>query len=514
MTILDYHDRTKHSAASIRSNRHHLDWDNHPLPFKIYRGLEPIPLPREITGVEVPALAAVASDGASPSTRWAPDRWTLARLLYLSAGITRRKSYPGGQEMQFRAAACTGALYHIDLYLVNGALPDLDPGVHHFAVHDFSLRRLRAGDHRAVLADATAGEAAVASAPAVLVLTSTFWRNAWKYQSRAYRHSFWDSGTILANLFAVASAMGAPARLVTAFVDRQVNDLLGLDTVREVAIAIVALGHRPDERPPSAPKIVRLDLPTEPLSASEIDYPAIRGAHQASSLDSSERVMAFRSAASVSSVPPFEKGGSGGISSASIPLRPLAGPPAITLHRTIVRRGSARRFARAPISFEQLSTMLAAVSGKVPTDFLPPDAGVAERLNDVYLIVNAVDGLDSGKYVLGRAGKAIEPLGKGDFRRDAGFLDLGQELAADASVNFYMLADLRAVVERYGERGYRAASLEAAILGGKLYLAAYALGLGATGLTFFDDDVTAFFSPHAGGKGVMFLVAVGRQSKG
>jgi len=47
-------------------------------------------------------------------------------------------------------------------------------------------------------------------------------------------------------------------------------------------------------------------------------------------------------------------------------------------------------------------------------------------------------------------------------------------------------------------------------MGGKLYLAAYAQGLGATGLTFFDDDVTAFFSPHAAGKSVMFLVALGK----
>ncbi|MBI2911819.1 MAG: hypothetical protein HYY05_06725, partial [Chloroflexi bacterium] len=55
----------------------------------------------------------------------------------------------------------------------------------------------------------------------------------------------------------------------------------------------------------------------------------------------------------------------------------------------------------------------------------------------------------------------------------------------------------------------RAAQLEAAIMGGKLYLAAYALGLGATGLTFYDDDVTNFFSPRAAGMSVMFLIALG-----
>jgi hypothetical protein len=62
---------------------------------------------------------------------------------------------------------------------------------------------------------------------------------------------------------------------------------------------------------------------------------------------------------------------------------------------------------------------------------------------------------------------------------------------------------------RFGDRGYRAAQLEAAVVGGRLYLAACALGFGATGLTFFDDDVTHFFSPHAAGKSVMFLVAAG-----
>ena len=64
-------------------------------------------------------------------------------------------------------------------------------------------------------------------------------------------------------------------------------------------------------------------------------------------------------------------------------------------------------------------------------------------------------------------------------------------------MNFYLLADLDRVLARLGERGYRAAQLESAIIGGKLYLAAYALGLGATGLTFFDDDVTQFFSPQS-----------------
>ena len=46
----------------------------------------------------------------------------------------------------------------------------------------------------------------MAHAPVIIACASTYWRNAWKYQARAYRHCFWDSGTMLANLLAVAAA--------------------------------------------------------------------------------------------------------------------------------------------------------------------------------------------------------------------------------------------------------------------------------------------------------------------
>ena len=129
------------------------------------------------------------------------------------------------------------------------------------------------------------------------------------------------------------------------------------------------------------------------------------------------------------------------------------------------------------------------------------------------MIVNAVDELPSGTYVFHRERNALEFLQEGNFRREAGHLGLEQDLPADASVNIFCLAELSPIVERFGNRGYRAAQLEAAIVGGKVYLAAYGQRLGATGLTFFDDDVKQFFAPHAAGKSVLFLTAVGKPIK-
>ena len=124
-----------------------------------------------------------------------------------------------------------------------------------------------------------------------------------------------------------------------------------------------------------------------------------------------------------------------------------------------------------------------------------------------------MDGLPSGYYVFNRELQDLELLEEGDYRYQAGNLGLGQALPADASVNFYFMVDLGQTLEKLGNRGYRAAQMEASIMAGKIYLAAYAQRLGATGLTFYDDAVAQFFSPHAKDKSAMFLVAVGKKAK-
>ena len=171
-----YHNSTKHSYESLYADPHSLDWDNQPLPFKIYKTLDPIPMSRDLLFSGVPALSAVSAFNPPSETPSVLSLALLASLLYFSAGITKRKQYPGG-EILFRAAACTGALYHIELYLVCGDLPELPAGVYHFGPGDFTLRCLHRGDYRQLVVQATGGEPFVATAPLTFVCTSTFWRN-------------------------------------------------------------------------------------------------------------------------------------------------------------------------------------------------------------------------------------------------------------------------------------------------------------------------------------------------
>ncbi|HSZ00583.1 MAG TPA: SagB/ThcOx family dehydrogenase [Terriglobales bacterium] len=499
---LKYHNATKHSYASVRANPHFLDFANQPLPFKIYPTLEPSRLPDEMGQTGVAALSAIA--GSIPAqTNAAPELSAITKLLYLSAGITRQRKYSGG-EIYFRAAACTGALYEVELYLVCGDLDDLPAGVYHFAPAEFGLRKLRAGDYRSVLVEATGGEPAIAHAPLTIVCTCTYWRNAWKYQDRTYRHFGWDNGTLLANLLAVATALGLPAKVVCGFIDDTVTGLLDVDSQREVAFSMVALGHGSAIPAQSSTDISPLGLETLPLSRHEVDYPGMREMHAASSLRSVEEVAAWRGHPPPSSFP--EPTGP------VFRLRPLSDDemPRDPIEQVILRRGSSRKFARTPITLPQLSTILDRATRGIPADFLDP---MGTQLNHLYLIVHAVEGLEPGAYFFDRDRRELECLKQGNFRDVAGYLGLEQQLPADAAVDIFFLADLGPILECFGNRGYRAVQLEAGILGGKCYLAAYAQRLGATGLTFYDDDVTRFFSPHAEGKSAIFLVAIGNSVK-
>jgi SagB-type dehydrogenase family enzyme len=506
-----YHNGTKHSYLSVRQNPHSLDWDNKPLLFKIYPTLEVLRFPKDFAQSNVAALSAISDtdtgterNGGNANSAAIPDRETLARLLFFSAGVTKSKKYPGGETF-FRAAACTGALYEIELYFACGDLPGLAAGVYHFGVAEFGLRQLRKGDFRRVLIEATADHPAMIHAPLIVICTGTYWRNAWKYRSRTYRHFGWDNGTILANMLAMGTALRLPAQLVTGFVDSQVNSLLDLDAQREVTFSLVAVGSGAIVSGKSPP-VDRLELPVVAYSQTEVDYPAMRQMHEASSLLSPDEVAGWR---------PKNRAGAGAAATATVgtklfPLQPLQDLelPLDRLEQVIIRRGSTRQFSRESISFQQLSTILDRANRGISADVLPNHS----RLNDLYLIVNNVDALPAGAYFYDAANKQLVLLKEGDFRDRASYLGLEQQLPGDASVDVFFLADLPRILERLGNRGYRATQLEAGILGGKMYLAAYAQRLGASGLTFYDDDVVNFFSPHAKGKSAIFLVALGKSA--
>ena len=230
-----------------------------------------------------------------------------------------------------------------------------------------------------------------------------------------------------------------------------------------------------------------------------MEYPDLVKMHGESRLVTSDEVAAV-SAAKLDSAPTPP-------SASALHLETITSEESAGLGETILRRGSSRAFSQQAITAAELATIMAASSEHPQADFPP--------LTDTYLIVNAADGLAPGAYYYNRNSRAFELLKAGNFRGEAGYLCLEQPLGMDCSALVVYMADLERALGALGNRGYGDAHLEAGILGGRAYLAAYSLGRGATGLTFYDDDTTKFFAPHAAGKSPLLMVAIGvpRQGK-
>ena len=223
-----YHTGTKHSYLSIRTNPHELDWDNKPLLFKIYPTLEVLRLPRDFREVGVAALSAIADSNPPAAAEAIPDLETLAQLLFFSAGVTKSRKHAQGETFfpgrgLYRRSVRNRTLrrLHRSSEQQNHRRVKHPPWqrVSTTLAPRSSSATIALGDFRKVILDATANDPAVARAPVVIICTGTYWRNAWKYRSRTYRHFGWDNGTILANLLANSSASTIPAKIVTGFVN-------------------------------------------------------------------------------------------------------------------------------------------------------------------------------------------------------------------------------------------------------------------------------------------------------
>lgn len=480
--VADYHGSTNHTNPVI--------WREFSRYFKRYD---------TETVIELPETWDEAREELA-----SPDSLNLTKLSYFlkfSSGITKVLYRQDNSEISFRAAACTGALYHIELYLVCNDMEGLEAGIYHYAVDDHALEQLQSGDFRKAVVEACGSHPDLARSQAIVIYTDMFWRNAIKYGDRAYRHAFWDGGTIMANSLALAEEMNENATLHVGFIDIVMNDLLNLNTVEEAAIAILGLGTSSETSLRNPPAQQPTPGVVDTFDFEDRVYPAIVSVHHATSLGGRDDVIDWQQATLPES--PIDRAGE----RIAVEDYDDADCRDTPLDEIIKRRGSTREFTLDSISFNQLSNLLHYISRAINADYQQP-------INDIYLIVNNVDELVPGSYIYHQDTRELRLLEEGDFREAGQELGLYQQLAHDASFNLFFLANLDVILSQSGNRGYRMAQLDAGIRLGRVYLSAYAQGFGATGLTFYDRAVTEFFAPHASDKQVMTMACVGNKGRG
>ena len=85
-----FHEITKHSYTSVRTDGHVLDWDNKPFPFKIYPDAAAMALPRELQLSSMPTLEALSASSPAASADAPLDLERLTRILFCAGGLTRK----------------------------------------------------------------------------------------------------------------------------------------------------------------------------------------------------------------------------------------------------------------------------------------------------------------------------------------------------------------------------------------------------------------------------------------
>jgi SagB-type dehydrogenase family enzyme len=466
----EYHEATKHSLESLRRTARALDWANMPDPFRHYEGVPVLDLPADPPAPDTPALDVLQGVlGATPAT---DGPAFLSQLLFYSASISASKLVPStGYRYALRVNPSSGNLHPTEFHFLTRGVNGWPDGLYHYRPSShmaeqraLGAREIKLGNH---------------SAPIVFLLTSIAWREAWKYGDRAYRYCLHDIGHAWESLALAARAMGCEASAIHDFPDDEIARAWRLNQDEWPMLLVELRGGPVDIREPDAADTVWYGGEANELSKETTAHPRIEQIHDATKL-------ACPGAADEPA--PTGRG----------EIRLPAPASSRCVFGDVVRaRRSALDFVGGTpsMSLAQLSAILSTT---------------ASHFIQLYLYVHRVDGLEPGVYRLWPERAELECIKRGDQRIAAGGLSLGQMLAGNACVAFSMIGDLERATRDHGDRGYRYVHFEAGAIGQRLYLAAEALGLRATGIgAFFDEEVHRYLGVAPEQGQVVYHFAIG-----
>jgi SagB-type dehydrogenase family enzyme len=475
----EYHQSTKHTVESLRRTDHVLDWKNMPDPFRHYEGVPQLDLPADPPGPEIPASQLLL--GANGAAIEAGGSAFLSQLLFHSAAISASKRVPStGYRYALRVNPSSGNLHPTELHFLTQGLEGWPDGLYHYRPSSHMAEQRATGSFELKPVDD--------SASIIFVLTSIAWREAWKYRDRAYRYCLHDIGHAWQALALAARAMGCDTFAWGHFSDDEIASLCRLN-VDEWSMLIVEIESIPKLPPDRGAATVWYGGHANQLSTQQLGYPLIDAIHAATK---------HNLAGIPGNTCAPEGAGEINLPSPASSMRPF-GEVARNRRSALDFRGG-----RESMSLAQLSAILAVTAQPFSADFS------RARLIQLYLYVHRVDELQSGVYRYWPRNAQLELIRSGDQRVVAAGLSLGQDLAGNACVAFSMIADIDRAVRAYGDRGYRYVHFEAGAIGHRMYLAAEALGLGATGIgAFYDDEVNRYLDLMPVQGQVVYHFAVG-----
>ncbi len=494
-----YHQRTKYDPETIASKSQGLDWSQQPSSYKEYK-----------IGTTYDLKPYLKSTNQDPDSLW----WQrLSLFLLCSYGLTA-KVQTMGEPMYLRAAPSAGGLYPAEIYLVARGNKLLPAGLYNYQVKDHTLIHFWANDVWQNIQVACFMHPALKVAEITLVTTAVFNRSAWRYQDRAYRRIFLDTGHLLGNIELAGSMNGFRPYFIGGFVDRDINELLYLDPEQEAAVSVIPIIDIDAHPEPITPS-----FPTALPSRINSEYPDLPDGRLLNYCHQMTEITQLRSlpATSADIEPQLDDKYNFPfclkVSTKTSPIDWQDDLPLSGLEDAILKRRSTRSFTGEELTLTELKALL---------DFTyHPQHYAAQNLDpnpdyfdlgsiETFVAVSGVQGLDEGCYYYAPKAQELRQIRFKNFRQELHYLCLGQELGRDAGAVIFHTADLKKAIQKYGDRVYRYLHLDAGHLGQRLNLAAMRLDLGVSGIAgFFDDRVNQVLGIPED-EAVLYITTLGR----
>ncbi|HAX86107.1 MAG TPA: SagB-type dehydrogenase domain-containing protein [Cyanobacteria bacterium UBA11370] len=505
-----YHERTKYDPETIAAKNKGLDWESQPIPFKDYK-----------VGANFDLKPYLKDDSQAFTTEPHKSWRRLSRLLLCSYGLTARIETMMGSPMYLRAAPSAGGLYPAEVYLISRGTSLLPRGLYNYQSRTHSLVHFWENEVWLSLQDGCFSHPVLEKTELALVITAIFYRSAWRYDDRAYRRIFLDTGHLLGNIELASALTGYRPHLIGGFADQKINDLLYLNPDSEGAIAIVPLSDFKEEKN-------WLSSPTALPSSTQFDYPEIPDGkllaylHQATQIEvNGNRQVQQKQANDVEITKPRDDKYNfpfcTKVSTATNPIdwgnQTPDGLAPLNLENTILKRRSTRGYNGANLTVDELKALLDFTYQ--PQHYINQGLDQSPDYFDLSLIetfiaVSGVTDLEEGCYYYAPKAQELRQIRFKNFRRELHYLCLGQDLGRDAGVVLFHTADLKHAVAKYGDRAYRYLHMDAGHLGQRLNLAAIYLGLGVSGIGgFFDDQVNEVLGIPTD-EAVLYITTLGR----
>ncbi|MGR3764166.1 SagB family peptide dehydrogenase [Rossellomorea sp. NS-SX7] len=465
-----------------------VDWEDAPLPYKLYRGLQGVPL-----SAEVP----LSLTGSRPPLK--PDAERIGHFLWYVYGITgvsqsvdvndsgEQESYPIHSYRRF--APSGGALYPNELYIYL-KLDDVPDGIYHYDAANHRLDLLREGNFDSYVERALGNRCDISSCFSTAFVSTRFWKNYFKYNNFSYRLQGLDAGVLVGQLLETAKRFGFESGVYVQFMDSAINQLLGLNDEEESVYSVIPLSA-------AATNWAGTGMGMERVSSEELcrELPAICAEH----CERSEKVREFPRLLEVNEASKLD---------CTWDFRKLGRPPRVSGSEKEInlpeveslaydfaeacknRHSPEMDFVMGKVGQHQLAALLKRAAHSFRSDIDDITYNEEHRVT-IYGCLYNVEGIPNGAFAYHSNRHSLRQIGTGDYR-----LQLQSGLSLD-NVNLlqvplclHIVANKNHYKDTLGYRGYRIMQMEAGILVQRLLLASAASGLGGHPLLGFDTKLT------------------------